>query len=152
MDVTAWTVYDAPRDRVAACAGNPSNAPSWFGKVASVRWRGDPVPAEGARVDLVSRFLGREVVYAYRLVDLVPAERLVMRTEQGPFPVETTMTWWDEEPVEGRPRTGMSLRTAGRPRGMTTLASGATTLAMKRALRRDLERLRPLLTQTDDVG
>lgn len=152
MDVTVRTVFEAPRSLVAEVSGDPSQAWRWFSTIRSVRWHGEPAVTEGAVVDLVSRFLGRELAYTYRIVDLVPGERLVMRTEEGPFPMETTFTWWDEEPLDvpgaaSRPRTGMSLRNAGRPKGMTTLGSGAVTLGMKRAMHRDLERLRLVLRE-----
>lgn len=147
MDVTVRTVYDAPRGLVSSVASNPSLAPRWTVNIHLTRWHGDPVLAEGATFDLVGRFLGREMVYTYRVVDVVPGERMVIRTERAPFPLETTMTWWDEEPDGAGPRTGMSLRRAGRPHGMTTLGSGAAALGMKRAMRRDLEQLRLLLRE-----
>ena len=31
--------------------------------------------------------------YTHEFVELVPDERAVMRTEHGPFPMETTYTW-----------------------------------------------------------
>jgi hypothetical protein len=40
----------------------------------------------------VARFLGRRLAYTYEVVELVPGRRLVMRTAQGPFPMETTYT------------------------------------------------------------
>jgi len=40
-----------------------------------------------------------------------PEQRLVMRTAQGPFPMETTDTW---QPAEGGTR--MTLRNHGAPR------------------------------------
>ena len=145
MDVTVRTNYDAPRKLVFAIAGDPSHAARWFSSVRRVRWHGEPRVAEGEMVDYVARFLARDLIYTYRIITLVPDERIVMRTEQGPLPLETTCTWWDEDGE--RPRTGMSLRNAGRPRGMTTLGSGAVTRGMKRAMRRDLERLRLILRE-----
>ena len=147
MDVTVDTVFAAPRDVVVRIAGDPDQATRWYSNIRSVRWQTDPEVVEGARIDFVAGFLGRELSYTYTIVDLVPGERLVMRTDQGPFPMETTYTWWDEEPEAGRPRTGMSVRNAGRPKAMTTLASGAVTLGMRRAMRRDLERLRLVLRE-----
>lgn len=117
MDVTVSTVLEAPRPLVAALAGDPSLAPRWTSHIRRTRWPGDPHLVEGASFDLVGRFLGREMVYTYRVVELVRDERLVLRTERAPFPLETTMTWWDEAPGEGGPRTGMSMRRAGRPPG-----------------------------------
>ncbi|WP_151525822.1 SRPBCC family protein [Serinicoccus kebangsaanensis] len=152
MDVTVATIFDAPRPLVAAVAGDPDQAMRWYSNIRSVRWEADPCVEEGARVDFVARFLGRELAYTYEIVDLVPDERLVMRTDDGPFPMETTYTWWDEDEAEGRARTGMSVRNAGRPKAMTTLASGAVTLGMKRAMRRDLERLRLVLREEQDAA
>ncbi|ANS78931.1 hypothetical protein SGUI_1535 [Serinicoccus hydrothermalis] len=149
--MTVATIFDAPRSLVAAVAGDPDQAMRWSANIRSVRWEGAPVVQEGARLDFVTRFLGRCLAYTYEIVDLVPDERLVMRTDDGPFPVETTYTWWDEKEVDGSPRTGMSLRNAGRPKAMTTLASGAVTLGMKRAMRRDLERLRLVLREEQDT-
>ncbi|WP_130014501.1 SRPBCC family protein [Serinicoccus sediminis] len=152
MDVTVATIFDAPRALVAAVSGDPDQAMRWYANIRSVRWRGPAEVVEGARIDFVARFLGRQLAYTYVIVDLVPQERMVMRTEDGPFPMETTYTWWDEEPGgTGRPRTGMSVRNAGRPSAMTTLASGAVTLGMKRAMRRDLERLRLVLREEQDA-
>lgn len=153
MDVTVTTTFDAPRPLVAAIAGDPDQAMRWYANIRSVRWQSAPEVVEGARVDFVARFLGRQLAYTYEIVDLVPDERLVMRTDDGPFPMETTYTWWDEDPAEegGVARTGMSLRNAGRPKAMTTLASGAVTLGMKRAMRRDLERLRLVLREAQDA-
>ena len=152
MDVTVATIFDAPRALVAAVSGDPDQAMRWYANIRSVRWRGPSELVEGARIDFVARFLGRQLAYTYVIVDLVPQERMVMRTEDGPFPMETTYTWWDEEPGgTGRPRTGMSVRNAGRPSAMTTLASGAVTLGMKRAMRRDLERLRLVLREEQDA-
>ena len=33
------------------------------------------------------------MAYIYEVVELVPSKRLVMRTADGPFPMETTYTW-----------------------------------------------------------
>lgn len=152
MDVTVSTVLAAPRPLVVRIASDPALAPRWTGNIEATRWHGEPGLVEGARFDLVGRFLRREMVRTYRVVEVVPGERLVLRTERAPFPLETTMTWWDEELPDGRPGTGMSLRRAGRPHGMTTLGSGAATLGMKRAMRGDLERLRLVLREEMSLG
>ena len=41
----------------------------------------------------VAQFLGRRLAYTYEGTELVAAERFVMRTAEGPFPMETTYLW-----------------------------------------------------------
>lgn len=147
VDVTVTRVMDAPRAEVADLAGDPSNAPRWYSNIRSVRWHGEPGVRLGAQVDFVARFLGRDLAYTYEITDLAPAERLVMRTTSGPFPMETTYLWWDEPDGPRGSRTGKSLRNAGAPRGFASLGSGAVAVAMRRAMTRDLQRLSLLLQQ-----
>ena len=59
----------------------------------SVGWRTPPPVAVGSRMDFVAQFLGRGLAYTYEVVELDPKRRLVMRTADGPFPMETTYTW-----------------------------------------------------------
>src|SRR3954468_6800636 len=113
VDVLTETVIRRPVAEVAAFAGDPGNAPRWYVNIDSVEWRTSPPVAVGSRMDFVARFLGRRLGYTYEVVDLVPGERLVMRTADGPFPMETTYTWQDA----GTSSTRMALRNRGRPRG-----------------------------------
>ena len=75
-------------------------------------WKTPPPFGVGSRLAFVAQFLGRRLAYTYEIVELVPGERLVMRTAEGPFPMETTYTW---EPVRER-ITRMTLRNRGRAR------------------------------------
>ena len=52
---------------------------------------GDAAPAQvGSRVAFVAPLLGRRLTYTCELVEFIPGVRLVMRTAEGPFPMETT--------------------------------------------------------------
>lgn len=141
VDVLTEIVIDVPCERVAAYAGDPTNAPSWYVNIKSVDWQTPPPPAVGSRMDFVAQFLGRRLAYTYEIVDLVPGERLVMRTAQGPFPMETTYTW---EPVAAD-RTRMTLRNRGEPAGFSKIAAPAMAAAMRRANHKDLAALKRIL-------
>ena len=141
VDVRTEIVIDAPRERVAAYVGDPTNAPEWYVNIRSVAWRTPPPVAVGSRMDFVARFLGRTLAYTYEVVELVPGERLVMRTAQGPFPMETTYTW---EAV-GEDRTRMTLRNRGEPAGFSKVAAPAMAAAMRRANQKDLAALKRIL-------
>ena len=141
VDVLTRTVIDRPVEQVAAYAGDPSKAPEWYVNIRSVRWEGEPVVAVGSRATFVARFLGRTLSYTYEIVDLVPNERLVMRTAQGPFPMETTYTWAPRGPAA----TEMTLRNRGEPSGFGSLLAPMMAPAMRRANTKDLRRLKALL-------
>ena len=89
----------------------------------------------------MARFLGRRLAYVYEVVELVPNHRLVMRTAEGRFPMETTYTW---EPA-GPDQTRMTLRNRGEPSGFAKIGSRLMASAMRRANRKDLSKLRSIL-------
>src|SRR5262249_39166778 len=106
VDVTTEIGIDRPLAGVAAYAAEPCHAPDWYRNIESVRWITDPPVRVGSRMDFVAHFLGRRIAYTYEVAELVPNERLVMRTAQGPFPMETTYAW----SALGADRTRMTLR------------------------------------------
>ncbi|MGI5241602.1 SRPBCC family protein [Dactylosporangium sp. CA-139066] len=141
VDVVTDIVIDRPCAQVAAFAGEPTNATAWYANITSVEWRTAPPLQVGSTMDFVARFLGRPLAYTYEVVELVPGERLVMRTAQGPFPMETTYTW---QPLDAA-RTRMTLRNRGEPAGFGKLTAPVLAAAMRRANTKDLARLKALL-------
>ena len=141
VDVVTETVIARPPDQVARYAADPSNAPEWYVNIESIDWKSEPRVEVGARMAFVAHFLGKRIAYTYEIVELVPAERLVMRTAEGPFPMETTYTW---EPA-GDGGTRMTLRNRGEPRGFSRLVAPLMARAMRRANTKDLARLKQLL-------
>jgi hypothetical protein len=126
---------------VAEFAGNPDNAPTWYVNIKSVEWKTPPPLQVGSRVAFVAHFLGRRLAYTYEFVELVPGERLVMRTAEGPFPMETTYTW----EAAGERGTRMTLRNRGTPSGFGRLAAPFMAAAMRRATQKDLAQLKAIL-------
>ncbi len=141
VDVITETIIDRPRAEVAAFAGNPDNAPRWYVNIESVEWKTSPPAEVGSRVAFVAHFLGKRLAYTYELVDVVPGERLVMRTAEGPFPMETTYTW--RSTAAGSTR--MTLRNRGEPSGFGKLVAPLMESAMRRANEKDLARLKAIL-------
>jgi uncharacterized protein YndB with AHSA1/START domain len=148
VDVLTETIIDRPRAEVAAYAADPDRAPEWYANIDSVEWKTSPPLAQGSRVAFVARFLGRRLEYTYEFVELTPGERLVMRTAEGPFPMETTYTW---EAV-GERSTRMTLRNRGEPAGVFRLAAPLMAAAMRRATQKDLAKLKSILEARSGAG
>jgi uncharacterized membrane protein len=144
VDVQTEIVIERPVGEVAAYAGDPDNAPSWYVNIDSVEWKTPKPVAIGSRVAFVARFLGRRLAYTYEIVELVDRERLVMRTAEGPFPMETTYTW----EATGATTTRMRLRNRGEPTGFSRLGAPFMAAAMRRANDKDLATLKALLDRS----
>lgn len=141
VDVLTEIVMARSRDEVAAYAANPDNAPAWYENIKSVEWKTASPLGVGSKIAFVAHFLGRRLAYTYEIIDLIPGSRLVMRTAEGPFPMETTYTW--ESTTEGGTR--MTLRNRGNPAGFSRFAAPFMAWAMRRANRKDLACLKNLL-------
>ena len=141
VDVVTETTIARPVDVVAAYAADPVNAPDWYKNIERVEVRTDEPLAVGSQMAFVAKFLGRRLEYTYEIVELVPAERFVMRTTQGPFPMETTYAWRDT-PSGG---TRMTLRNRDEPAGFRGVAAPLMAAAMRRANAKDLRQLKALL-------
>ena len=142
VDVTTSIEIDEPVHEVATYAADPANAPSWYVNIESVRWETEPVVAIGSKATFVARFLGRTLEYTYEIVEHEAGKQLVMRTSEGPFPMETSYTW---EPHAGGTR--MTLRNRGEPAGFSKFLSPFLSMAMKRANQKDVRALATLLQE-----
>ncbi len=141
VDVVTEIVIARPVSEVAGYAGDPSNAPRWYANIESVTWQTPPPVQTGSRMDFVAHFLGRRLAYTYEVTELVPGQRLVMRTAQGPFPMETTYTWTAVDATHTR----MTLRNRGEPSGFSKIAAPVMAAAMRRANQKDLRRIKHVL-------
>jgi len=134
VDVLTEVVIARPRPVVSALAADPDHAPAWYEYIKTVEWKTPRPLAVGSQAAFVARFLGRRLEYTYEVVEWVPNERFVMRTADGPFPMETTYEW--EDAAGGATR--MTLRNRGTPIGFSRWLAPVMGMAVRRANRKDL--------------
>ena len=141
VNVLTETVIEKPLDKVAAYAADPGNAPAWYVNIKSAEWLTPPPLHVGSRIAFKAEFLGKQLSYVYEIIEFVPLKKLVMRTAEGPFPMETTYTW--EEVSAGK--TKMTLRNAGKPSGFSKIFAPFMAMMMRRENKKDLKRLKEIL-------
>ena len=141
VDVQTEIEIQRPRSEVAGYAGDPEKACEWYENIETSEWQTPPPLSIGSRMKFSARFMGRSLAYSYEVRQLVPDERLVMSTDEGPFPMETTYTWTDADAGA----TKMTLRNRGEPSGFAKVAGPVMEAAMRRANRKDLRLLKEIL-------
>jgi uncharacterized protein YndB with AHSA1/START domain len=148
VDVSTEVVIARPREEVAAFAVDPGNATAWYANIERVAWETTPPLVIGSRIAFLARFLGRSLSYTYEVLEHEPGERFVMRTAEGPFPMETTYTWQDADGGGTR----MQLRNRGEPSGFSRAAAPLVSRAMRRENAKDLAQLKQLLEGPGPTG
>ena len=144
VDVTVTTQINRPIAGVAAYAGDPSHAPTWYRRIATVEWVTDPPPVPGSLITFRARFMGRDLRYTYEIIELRAGDTLTMSTKEGPFPMNTVYTW----SAVDADTTLMTLRNHGNPTGFSRLTAPVISFAMRRAMAQDLAALKRILEAT----
>ncbi|MEZ4849652.1 MAG: SRPBCC family protein [Bacteroidia bacterium] len=141
VNVFTEILINKPLETVASYAANPDNAPIWYVNIKSAEWQTPPPLQVGSQVAFKAQFMGKELAYTYEIVELIPQQKLVMRTAQGPFPMETTYTW--EKIADNQTR--MTLRNAGQPSGFGKILKPLMEMMMRKANMKDLENIKRIL-------
>jgi hypothetical protein len=141
VDVLTEIQIHAPLVQVSEYTANPDHAPEWYVNIKSVEWKTDRMLQVGSRITFMAYFLGRRLEYTYEISEFIPHYKLVMRTAERPFPMETTYTWQaiDEHTTQ------MSLRNKGNPKGFSKLFAPFMKRMMRKANRKDLKLLKKIL-------
>jgi len=145
VDVFTEINIHCPLIKVSEYAASPDNAPEWYVNIDSAEWQTQKPLTIGSQIAFKAKFLGRDLAYIYEIAEFIPGKKLVMRTADGPFPMETTYTW---EAIETS-MTRMTLRNKGNPTGFPKLFTPFISSMMKRANIKDLKKIKEILENHD---
>ncbi len=141
VNVITQILINAPIEKVADYATNPDHAPHWYVNIKSVEWKTPRPVSVGTQVAFVAHFLGRTLAYTYECVELIPGNKIVMKTAEGPFPMETTYTWTAiDEKI-----TKMTLQNKGNPRGFSMLIAPWMAFMIRKSNIKDLKSIKKIL-------
>ncbi|KKI90843.1 ATPase [Bacillus sp. SA1-12] len=144
VDVLTEMIFNRPLREVSEYAANPDHAPAWYVNIHSAEWKTPKPLTLGSQIAFKAKFLGRDLAYVYEIVEYIPGEKLVMKTANGPFPMETIYTWQEIDEHHTR----MTLRNRGNPTGFSKLFSPFISMMMKKATMKDLIKLKEILERS----
>ena len=141
VDVVTDILIERPCGVVSDFAANPDNVAHWYVNIKSVDWKTSRPAVVGSQIAFVAQFLGKRLEYTYEIIEFVPGQSLIMRTAEGPLPMETSYRW----DAVSENSTRMVLRNRGRPSGFSAVFSPLMAFMMRRANLKDLVRLKEIL-------
>ncbi len=141
VDILTEISINCPLAELSAFAIDPDNAPIWYVNIKNVEWKSPKPLQKGSLLGFQAQFLGRKLEYVYEVVEWEANKKFVMRTADGPFPMETTYEFLKIDARSSR----MRLRNKGVPSGFSKLMAPLMKSAMRRANNKDLLLLKEIL-------
>jgi hypothetical protein len=148
VNITTEITIHAPMAAVSAYAANPDHAPEWYINIQVAEWKTPKPLSVGSRIAFVAQFLGRKLSYTYEITAFIPHQKRVMKTAEGPFPMETTYTW---TAVDDR-TTKMTLQNQGHPTGFSKWLAPFMANMMRKANTKDLQKLKQILESREETS
>jgi hypothetical protein len=132
---------DRPAEDVFAFVSEFPNNPRWQRGQRSCRWTSEPPLRVGSTYDQHARFLGKDLVNSFRVIELEQGRRVRFSSTGGTFPLTISRT---VEPL-GASRSRFTEHVQGDPKGFFRIAEPLLRPLVKRSIARDFPRLKALL-------
>lgn len=141
--VTVTKDIDRPAGEIFAFVSNFENNPRWQQGMRSCRWTSPPPHGVGSTYDQVARFLGKDIVSSFEVLEHDPRRRVKITSTAGPFPITETRV------VAPRGERGATVTAIveGDASGFFRLAGPLLRLFVERSVRGDYTRLKYLLEE-----
>jgi hypothetical protein len=139
--ITVGVDVGLPANEAFAFVSDVESNPRWQRGMRSCRWTSPPPHGVGSTYDQIARFLGRDVVSSFRVVEYLPGRRMRITSTSGPFPITETRT---VQPL-GEGRAHVAAIVEGDAGGFFRIAGPLLRALVARSVRGDYARLKRLL-------
>ncbi|RMF80793.1 MAG: hypothetical protein D6737_06840 [Chloroflexi bacterium] len=136
IDIT----INRPAEAVFAFLSNFENNPKWQSGMQSCQFTTDPPLRVGSRYRQVAKFLGREIVSEFEVVEYEPGRKIKAKTIASSFPIEFMRS---VEPIGEATRVHAVI--TGDPSGFFRLFKPLMAVLVRRSINADYKRLKQLL-------
>jgi uncharacterized membrane protein len=141
VDVSTEIIINLPKEKVAEFASDPANAPSWCTHIKSVEWNNETPLRAGTKLIFNERIMRRRHQQVYELVEVIPGQKMIMKTRSNGMRMETIVAWQ----AINENTTCMTLRNRGIPLAFSKTIAPFLKMAIKKASRRNLKQLKRML-------
>lgn len=141
MNLRSSVEIERPAPEVFAVVSDFSRNPEWQRGMRSAVWTSPPPLRRGSTYDQVARFLGRDVVTSFEVVDHRPGRSVTIESRESSFPIRVTRSVTPLGP--GRCR--VDAEVSGEPSGFFRVFGPVLRWMAQASVRGDYRRLRSLL-------
>jgi len=141
VDVKTEIIINLPKEIVAEYVSHPGNAPSWCSQIKTVEWDQNVPLRAGAKIIFNERGMRRYQQYVCELVEIIPNQKMVMKTRNGNMRMETVVAWQ----AINENTTCMTVWSRGIPNALSRMITPFMVLAIRNTNRRNLKQLKRML-------
>ena len=141
VDVRTEIIINLPKEKVAEYVSDPGNTPNWCSHITSVEWNGHAPLRAGVKIVFNERIMRRHQQYVCEVVEIIPGQKVVVKTRNKKMRMETTVAWQ----AINENTTCMTVWSRGIPRALSRMISPFMALVIRNTNRKNLKQLKRML-------